>query len=427
MTSRRPRRRAAKAAPQILEVAVQSVGAQGDGVAPHDGGQVFVPLTLPGERVRVEVTRKTGDGLHARPLEILEAAPGRVPPVCRHFGDCGGCSLQHMASDSLANWKRERVRTALSQRGLGEVPVAPTLSVPPGTRRRAVLAYRVTARGAVVGFNARGDARIVDQWECPLLDPALSRLAGPFRDLLASAGLPGASGDIWLTRLDSGVDALIDLPAAPDLKMLERLTAFGRVQDLSRLSWRHGGIAVPVAEYRPSRLRIGDFDLSPPPGIFLQPSREGEAALAERVVAAVGGAAPVADLFCGVGTFALRLTGNGRVYGADGDGRLIDTLRRTGQVETETRDLFRRPLAADELKPFAAVVFDPPRAGAKAQAETLAEAGPPVVAAVSCNPATFARDARILVDGGYALADVNPVDQFPWSAHVELTARFVRP
>lgn len=411
---------------QMIDTTVETVGAQGDGVASWNGQRLFLPFALAGERVRAEVLRRTGDGAQARVTEIVEASADRVQPDCRHFGDCGGCSLQHMDPAACAEWKRERVADALRRRGLGDVSVAPTVSIAPGTRRRAVFTYRVTVNGVVIGFNAPASRRIVDQTECPLLAPALADLVPALRDLLASLNISGASGDVWVTLLDSGLDVRLDLPVRPSLEMLERLTAFGRMHDLARLSWQQDGTSEPVAEFRPALLRIGGFEVSPPPGAFLQPSGEGEAAIAERVHAAVGDAFPVADLFCGIGTFALRLGGKGRIFGADGDPSLVAALAATGRVETEMRDLFRRPLAGSELAPFGAVVFDPPRAGAKVQAAALAEAGPPVVVAVSCNPATFARDARILVDGGYALAQVTPIDQFPWSPHVELTACFRR-
>lgn len=408
-----------------VEVEIADVGVRGDGVALWEGKRLFVPFALAGERVKAEIVGETGDGIQARLVEVLKPAAGRATPACRHFGECGGCSLQHLAPAALAMWKRERVVAALGQRGI-EAEVAETIAIPPGSRRRAVFAYRRTAGGAVLGFNARASGRIVDQRQCPLLDPRLAGLVEPLRALIAEIAAPGAAGDVAATLTDGGADLCLDLAAPPSVAVFERLGAFGRAHNLARLSWRRAGRIELAAEFRAPFLSVGGIAVVPPPAAFLQASPEGEAAIAARVEAAVGEAFPVADLFCGIGTFALRLAGKGAVQAFDGDAELIAALGRTRRVECTVRDLFRNPLGGPELKRFAAVVFDPPRAGAKAQTEALAVGGPPVVVAVSCNPATFARDARILLDGGYRVGTIVPIDQFPWSAHVEVVARFSR-
>jgi len=424
MTRRRPSRKR-HAAPAPVTVTITEVGARGDGVAVWGKRRLFVPFALAGERVTAEVVGETGDGAQGRLLKVVVPAAERVAPSCRHFGECGGCSLQHLAPAALASWKRQRVATALRQRGI-EAAVADTVAIAPGSRWRAVFAYRVLGDGAVVGFNARASRRIVDQRQCPLLDSRLSGLVNPLRDLLAEVAPPGAGGDVAAMLTDGGADVCLDLPGPPSLAVLERLGAFGRAQGLARLSWRHAGRIEPVAEYRAPVLAIGGISVVPPPAAFLQASPEGEAAIAARVEAAIGDRFPVADLFSGIGPFALRLAAGGAVHAVDGDPELIAALERTRRVGCAVRDLFRQPLAGGELARFKAVVFDPPRAGARAQAEALAAAGPPVVVAVSCNPATLARDARILLDGGYRMDSIVPVDQFPWSAHVEVVARFTR-
>lgn len=422
--SRLPSRARAAALPPI-EVDIAEVGVRGDGVALWQGKRLFVPLALTGERVKAEIVGETGDGIQARLIEVLKPAAERVVPACRHFGECGGCSLQHLAPAALATWKRERVVTALRQRGI-ETTVAETVAIAPGSRRRAVFAYRVTGGGAVLGFNARASGRIVDQRQCPLLDPRLAGLVEPLRALVAEIAAHGAAGDVAVTLTDGGADLCLDLAAPPSAAVFERLGAFGRARNLARLSWRRAGRIDLAAEFRAPFLSVGGVAVVPPPASFLQASPEGEAAIATRVEAAVGGAFPVADLFCGIGTFALRLAAKGAVQAFDGDAELIAALGRTRRIECAVRDLFRNPLGGPELRRFASVVFDPPRAGAKAQAEALAIGGPPVVVAVSCNPATFARDARILQDGGYRVDSVLPIDQFPWSAHIEVVARFSR-
>ncbi|MBT3359707.1 MAG: class I SAM-dependent RNA methyltransferase [Rhodospirillales bacterium] len=425
MTRRRRKVSEKKQQRETVEVTIETLGGRGDGIGELGGKKVFIPFTLPGERVRADTTHRTHDGVFADLTEILELSAERVKPACSHFGECGGCSLQHVTGNVLAEWKRARIIDALAKRGLEDVTVEPTVSVPPGTRRRAVFAYRVTARGAIIGFNARASDQIVNQMECPLLDQRISRLVDPLRGILKEVCRPGAGGDISVTLTNEGPDVCIDVANSPDLDGLEGLGAFGRDHDLARLSWRLDGQVVPVAEFRSVVLVMGEARVAPPPGAFLQASIEGEAAIAERVQSIVADASPVADLFCGLGTFALRLAGDTTVHAVDGDSNLVNAIRH-GHIKTEVRDLFRNPLAGNELARFAAVVFDPPRAGAKAQAECLAEAGPPIIAAVSCNPATFARDARILIDGGYRMNAVLPIDQFPWSAHVELVAGFSR-
>lgn len=408
-----------------IEVDIADIGVRGDGVALWEGKRLFVPFALAGERVKAEIVGETADGIQARLIDILTPAAERVAPACRHFGECGGCSLQHLAPAVLATWKRERVIAALGQRGI-ETEVAETIAIPPGSRRRAVFAYRRTTGGAVLGFNARASGRIVDQRQCPLLDPRLEGLVEPLRALVVEIAAPGTAGDVAATLTDGGTDLCLDLVAPPSASVFELLGAFGRAHNLARLSWRRAGRIELAAEFRAPFLSMGDVAVVPPPASFLQASPEGEAAIAERVEAAVGESFPVADLFCGIGTFALRLAGKGAVQAFDGDADLIAALGRTRRVECAVRDLFRNPLGGPELKRFAALIFDPPRAGAKAQAEALAIGGPPVVVAVSCNPATFARDARILLDGGYRAGPIVPVDQFPWSAHVEVVARFSR-
>ncbi|MCG8509760.1 MAG: class I SAM-dependent RNA methyltransferase [Rhodospirillales bacterium] len=424
--SRQPPRYQRKRNSAIIEAPITRLGAQGDGVAAWQGRPLFVPFALPGEWVRVEITRKTRDGAFGQLLEILEPAPQRIEPSCRHFGICGGCAIQHLTEDAAAAWKRQRVIEALHKRGLSDVAVEKTVCIAPGSRRRATFAYRSRKRGAVIGFNQRASDRLVDLAECPVIDESLFSLIGPLRELLAAITPPGTSGDIQVSKMDDGLDVIVDLPELPGLSVIEALTGFGRENGLMRLSWRCRGRTEPVATYGRAVLTVGEAEISPPPGAFLQPSAEGEEVISERVLAAIGDSEYVADLFCGIGTFSLRMVPDRRGYAADGDAELIGALAATGKVETEVRDLFRRPLVAAELSRFDAVIFDPPRAGARAQAGELATAGAETVVAVSCNPATFARDARLLVDGGYGMESVTPIDQFPWSGHVELVAVFRR-
>jgi 23S rRNA (uracil1939-C5)-methyltransferase len=427
----RPRpnpRRPAQGPAREAELIVDKLGSEGVGVARLDGKPILLPGTLPGERVMARLMGST-----AERVQVITPAAERIAPVCRHFGTCGGCALQHLAWQPYLDFKRDLVVDALSRQGLGEVPVDATAASPPGSRRRATLEAKRTQAGVVLGFHGRASHQIVDLGECPVLLPALADLLPPIRALLATLLPAGASATVQLASGPDGADLGLVLPAAPDLEQLERLTGFADRHDLARLWWRAGGMApVPAAQRRSLGFRFGDVPVEPPAGGFLQATAAGEAALVQQVVAALAGAERIADLFAGCGTFGLALGNRAALHAVEGDAAALAALaaaaRRAGLgfVTTERRDLDARPLLPAELKRFDAVLFDPPRAGARAQVEQLAGSAVPLVVGVSCNPATFARDARILVDGGYRLEQVLPVDQFVWSPHVELVGRFRR-
>lgn len=414
-----------------IEVTIEAIGGRGDGLGRGADGPVFVPFTVPGDRVRARPGPRRRAGTPAELVEVLDGGPARRMPACAHFGACGGCAVQHLEGTAYAEWKRALVVEALARRGLGEVEVAPLVPTSPGSRRRATLSARRTGRGAVLGFKRRASHRIVDINECPVAAPALVGLLAPLRELLSALLEPGQLAELVLTATIAGTDLVLTSDAALTLEGRQALAAFAENHDLARVAWRDraGGTVEPIAERRAPVVRFGEVEVRLPPGAFLQASAEAEAALAAEVLAGVNGAARVADLFAGLGTFALRLAGRATVHAVDGDEVMVGALAAAANgapglrpVSVEVRDLFRRPLGADELAPYEAVVFDPPRAGARAQAEALAVSRVPAVVAVSCDPATFARDARILVDGGYRLVRVVPVDQFLWSPRIELVA-----
>ena len=421
--------RAARETPVVLEVT--EVGARGDGIAVHAGKPVYLPFTAPGDRVRARLGAPRDAGRAGTVVELLEAG-ARQAPVCPHFGTCGGCALQHLAPDVYRAFKVERVRAALAHRGLDTGAVEALVTVPPGTRRRARLALRRHKGGENrVGFHARDSHEVEDMRVCAVLHPRLVAMVAPLRELVAAILPVRAGGAATLTLVDSGVDLLLDLPDTPDLAGLETLASFAHAQDVARLSWRVGeaGAPTPAAERRPARVLLAGVAVDLPADGFLQASVEAERALTELVLAGVGDAGRIADLHAGLGTFTFALAARARVSAVDGSRAAIDALAAAaarsgfaGRIATETRDLDARPLLPDELNRFDAVVFDPPRAGAAAQAAALAGSRVARVVAVSCNPATFARDARLLVDGGFRLARVVPVDQFLWSPHVELVA-----
>jgi 23S rRNA (uracil1939-C5)-methyltransferase len=407
-------------------LSIATLGHRGDGVADAAAGPIYVPYTLPGETV--EVGDWPGHPDRRQLLRVETPNPDRVAPVCPHFGVCGGCAVQHWAWDCYRAWKRDLVVSALTTAGLA-TPVDDLVDAHGEGRRRAVFhARRGTHDILAVGFAAALAHHIVPIDRCPILAPALDGALAAAWAIAQALEATNKPLDIAATATDGGLDvdvrgsgpltASIGLALAP---MAER-------HRLARLT-RHGEL---VARRAPPTIRIGHASVELPPGAFLQATAEAEAMLARHVIAHLGAAKMVADLFCGVGPFALRIAEFARVLAIDGDEAAIAALAKAARtpglrpVDAKPRDLFRRPLVAPELRGVEAVVFDPPRQGAQVQARELAKSAVPLIVAVSCNAATFARDAQILVDGGYRLTTVTPVDQFRYSPHVEIVARFER-
>lgn len=434
-----PRRLREQAIP--MTATVYALGDRGDGlVKPDDGSNrlYFLPGALEHEQVRFHPGRRRTEGWTAVLDEILVPSPDRIAPPCPHAARCGGCDLQHMAPAAIARWKQDKVARALAHRGLtADGLLRPTRSVAPGHRRRLSLALRGRSPLGLVGFHARESHKLVDTPNCLLPTPRLADTMATLRLALPGLLAPGEDTVAVMTDTETGVDVVMDPPGGLDLAVREGLAAFAEAADLARLSLTlPGRLTEPVAVRRLPSLTMGGVAITPPPGAFLQPSQPGEACLVDLVtdaLADVTTTAPVADLFCGLGTFALPLAATGReVLALDSAADSIAALAATGRVRARVRDLFRDPLAEDALEGFAAVVLDPPRAGAQAQAMALAAhaaggRGVPVVVMVSCAPGTFARDVRLLVDGGYRIDWIQPVDQFPWSHHVEVVARLSLP
>jgi 23S rRNA (uracil1939-C5)-methyltransferase len=406
---------------------IDRLGHRGDGVADSGAGQLYVPLTLPGETVEVDAVSGKPD--RRRLLQVEQPSAERIAPICPHFGVCGGCAVQHWSAEPYRAWKRDLVITALAQAGI-DAPVDGLIDAHGEGRRRAVFHARVGTHDVLdVGFSAARAHRVIPIDRCPILAPGLGgaiEAAWAIAEALMPARKPL---DIQITATDAGLDADVrgSGPLTPALSAtLARVAAARR---LARLT-RHGEL---VAQRSAPTLRMGAANVPLPPAAFLQATAEGEATLARLVAAYCAGAKTIADLFSGVGPFALRLAEQARVSATDDDEAAIAALKRAAAttrglkpVDGEVRDLFRRPFVAKELERFDAVVFDPPRQGADAQARALSASKVPVIVAVSCHPATFARDARHLLDGGYQLTRVTPVDQFRYSAHVEVVARFTR-
>jgi len=404
---------------------IARIGNRGDGVADTPDGPVFVPYTLAGETVEVEPFPGHPDRRHL--LRVEKASPERIAPICPHFGVCGGCQTQHWDFARYRNWKRGLVVEALRHAGL-ETPVGDLIDAHGEGRRRAVFHARAASHGVLeVGFAAYRAHHIVPIDRCPVLAPSLTG-ALPAAWAIAEAIGPDKPLDIQVTATDSGLDVDVRGSGPLGARHTAVLARLGETHRLARLT-RHGEL---IVQRTVPTVRMGKATAALPPGAFLQATAEGEAELARLVLEHAAKARSVADLFCGVGPFALRLAERARVAAADSDAAAIAALREAAKtpglkpIAAEARDLFRRPLAPEELKPFDAVVFDPPRQGSEAQARQLAASRVPLIVAVSCNAATFARDARILTDGGYRLTSVTPVDQFRHSAHVEIVGRFER-
>ncbi|KTT71546.1 class I SAM-dependent RNA methyltransferase [Sphingomonas endophytica] len=386
---------------------ITRIAARGEGVA-ADGRHVA--LAAPGDTLADDGT--------------LIPGPHHIDPPCRHYPECGGCQLQHLDDESWAGFITDRIASALDAHGLTTIIRAPALS-PPHTRRRATLHVEPSGR---IGFTAERSHQIVDLHECHVIAPELFALVRPLKRLLPSFKAKRRL-DVHLTLADQGVDVLVKGVAPEGLSHHDALTAFAQAHKVARIAFDDGMGPETRWEPEPVTITLGGVAVPLPPAAFLQATTEGEAALVAAVCESVGAAKITADLFAGLGTFALALPG--RVYAAEGARDAIMALKAAAGraqrlVFTEHRDLFRRPLTTAELNRFDAIVIDPPRAGARDQVTQLAAGTVPVIAYVSCNPSTFAADAQRLREGGYALDWIQPVGQFRWSTHVELAARFSR-
>ena len=435
----------------LTELTITRLGAHADGVArpadPSLEGQVFLPFVLPGERVTANV-----DGDRGQLVDVLDASPDRIPPICRHFTHCGGCMTQHMAAPAEQAWKTGLVATALSQQRIAdpslspldaddpaetkaksraEALVQPIVSTPPGTRRRAVFAARRTKSGAVFGFHEQRTHDIVDLAECPILAPEIASRIGALRALAAALVSRSGEARLTVTLAHNGIDVVVE-DAKPELSLDERaaITALAMTAKILRLTVK----GETIFETDRPQLRFGKALVTPQPGVFLQAVPQVEQAMTDLILSAVGKSKRVADLFSGLGTFSFPLAARAEVLAVDGDkaaiAALTDAVKHTQGIKPITakvRDLFREPLSAKELEPFDAVVFDPPRAGADTQARMIAKSKVPIVVAVSCAPSTLARDLKTLIAGGYVLQSVTPIDQFVFSPHIEAIAILKRP
>jgi 23S rRNA (uracil1939-C5)-methyltransferase len=405
-----------------VETEVARLGAQGDGIAEIAGEPVYIPFTLPGERVAAEI-----DGTRGRLLEVLEASPDRIEPICRHFGVCGGCALQHLKFERYLEWKRDRVVEALAQQRI-VAEVEPVLAIPPHTRRRATFAAVRAGRDLLFGFRRALSHEVIDIAESPILAPRLEAALPALRTICAAL-LSAGEARVIVTACENGLDVLIEPDGKQRASLAPNLATVAQQAGILRLAWRKD----ILFSTGPVRVQLSGVQVDLPPAAFLQAAADAEQAMAALVCEGAGKGKKVADLFSGLGTFSFAMARKAAVLAVESDPALLAALTAAARrapglkpINTLRRDLMREPLSWQELNAFDAVIFDPPRAGALAQAQALAKSKVPRVVAVSCNPATFARDARALIDGGYRLIRVVPVDQFVFSPHVELVAWFVR-
>ena len=415
-----------------VALTIAEVGARGDGIGTHEGTRYFVPFTLAGESVEIEPGMRRGEGVAATLLKVVTPSSERTTPPCPHFTVCGGCALQHWQGEPYTAWKSRLIARALSQSGV-EAPVfEAALAGLPRERRRADFILRRQGKRTLAGFQERGSHHVVDVERCPVISPRLEALLGPLRATAPSLLADGGAADAIVNDTESGLDLLLrpHAKSEPSLAAREALVSLAETADLARLSWGGKGHPETIAMRRPPMMTFGDVSVELPPGAFLQVTRQAEEAMRAAAANWVGDARRVADLFAGIGTLSFGQFRRLSLYETDrGAVAAVDQAARAlggGKATAIRRDLFRNPLSSMDLAVFDAVLLDPPRAGAAAQVAELGRSTVPRIVYASCDPGSFSRDARALQDGGYRLERLMPIDQFLWSAHVELIALFTR-
>lgn len=424
---------------EVVDVTIEELGIKGDGVALlPDGRRIFVAGTLPGERVRLLTGAERPEGVSGKLIEILESSQDRVSPPCAYFGQCGGCALQHWDMERYSHFKVSRVMQALARAGLEPEETEGPFTSAPGSRRRAVLSAKCADAGRVeLGFNERASHILVAIDSCAVLRPALTAMLPVLRQTLARVMRAGESYDVALAESQGAVDILITVLGKGgrtcDKNIRDSLQDMAATGPVARVSWQATRLqkAEIVVQRSACKVNFAGYEAEPPPGAFLQATAEGEQALAEFAVAAIGRKGRIADLYAGCGTFTFALLAQGhKVDAFEGDVAALGALAAAGagisHLKTARRDLAREPLTFQELKVYDAVVIDPPRAGALRQAEEIVHSVIRRVVSISCNPDSFARDGAILAQGGFRLMRLRVVDQFLWSPHVEVAGLFTR-
>ncbi|MEK9923600.1 MAG: hypothetical protein VW521_12090 [Rhodospirillales bacterium] len=428
------RKRKRPPVPVEVDIKIDRLGSGGDGISDHLGKPVYAPGLLPGEKALVRLTNNRGDGRIAEIITRHSNSLDRITPICLHAESCGGCSVQHLSSSAYLDWKEDLLTKALSLKGLVVEQRHPIIQIEDG-RRRLRFAAIGTSTGAVLGFNSKASRKIVGIEHCHVAIPELTDIAPHLRPLLNKLLGTGEAADLEVRNSVSGLDVL--LVRARELNYQERVDISSWMSDFdgARFAWLPIDNEIPeiIIERRPPSLDINGMSVTPPPGAFLQPTAAGEAFMAKFVAARLEGASHVADLFSGWGAFALRIAGSMHVQAYEGSELMISSLNQAagaaglrGYVTGFTRDLERQPLLENELSQFDAIVLDPPRAGAFKQSQLLAAGGPNRIVYLSCSPIALARDAQVLVNGGYHFREAQPIDQFRWTPHLEVACLFER-
>ena len=424
---------------KYLEISIEHLGEKGDGIALTTEGQIFVPMTLPGEKARIRLETSTNSGKKIDLLEIIEKSKDRIAPHCKYFGACGGCVIQHLSVGPYLQWKRAIIEKALNNKRIFSNFIQPTIPTHSNGRRRTELTAiktKTNSNKLSFGYSERSSHNIINIIECPILSPTLNRVIQPLKIVIEKILEPGSSWKIMLTETAVGIDMLISTKNNPTPHHLSGLSNFAINHDLARISWKSKNKRTePIYQERVPTIDFDGISVVLPPGSFLQTSVQSQRIMTSLVIEYTGEITAhkkVADLFSGLGTFTLPLAKRGaQVHSIDISGETLENLLAasgmagfSGRVTTEKRNLMKYPLSPAELAFYEIVIFDPPRAGAEALAKNLAISKVPIIIAVSCNPKTFARDADILISGGYEMADVTPLDQFVFSNQIELLARF---
>ncbi|MBO6826058.1 MAG: class I SAM-dependent RNA methyltransferase [Sneathiella sp.] len=416
------------------EITIEQLGSGGDGIGQLDGAPIYVPYSAIGDQVRVRTTDNRGAGVLGEIEEILTPSADRQEVKCRHFGTCGGCSLQHLQDEYVADWKADLIRQALAQKDITDVQILPTVMSPELSRRRVEFVAKKRKKGVMIGYHRPRSHQIFDVGECPLVLPELLNLVKPLRVILPDLMPRNSEARLTLTATNNGVDLLVSIAAPIDLAGREQLAQFAQQHKLCRISWYDEAekLMDQVASIKPAAITVRDKDTLLPAGGFLQATLDGQETLVRLALENLPKKSRIVDLFAGCGTFTLPAAqGSKGVHAVEGSRTHTDNMQEAANqqmlaVTTEARDLFRRPLLAEEFKNFDVAIIDPPRAGARAQVQELGLSNIKTVIFISCNPKSFARDAEMLLDYGFKMGPITPVDQFRWSTHVELFTTFTR-
>lgn len=418
-----------------LELEINELGAAGDGIGRADGQTYYVPYTVPGDHVTIRPLEKQGKGIAAEVDKIRHPSADRIKAKCKHFGTCGGCSLQHVNDQTLAHWKQELIEKSLQRAGIFNSEFEPILTSPERSRRRVEFVASKRKKGVMVGYHIRRSHQIFDVGECPLITKRLQNLIQPLRTVLSEIMPRNSKARLTLTDTENGADLLITSEIEVNLQVREMLAQFAGLQPISRISWydTRNRILEKLCELKPVEIPIGDHRVPLSPGGFLQATQEGQNSLIELVCKHLPPKTKTVDLFAGCGSFTLPAARFVKsVYAAENDPALVTSLKQAANqymlpVEAAAHDLFRDPLTSFELNKFECAIIDPPRAGALAQVTELAQSTIKTILFISCNPASFARDAKMLIDAGYRMGKITPIDQFRWSSHVEMFTYFTKP